>query len=326
IAPVAEAHFGEEPLLQLNLASARRWPSFAAELEEAAGTSSGYRQTATLIVARDRDDREELDRLLAYQQQLGLKVEWVGSREARDLEPFLSPRVVGGLLASDDHQADPQALVAALTAACERVGVEFVSQRAAAVTRRGNRVTGVRLRDGGEILAGTTVIAAGAWSGALEGLPERAIPVRPVKGQILVLRGPVDPPLAYRNVRSPEVYLVPRADGRIVVGATAEEKGFDTTVTAGAVLDLLRRAYEVLPGLTELAFEASIAGLRPGSPDNAPLLGDGPLDDLVVATGHFRHGILLTPSTADVVSERLLTGRWPELARPFAPDRFGGPA
>lgn len=324
IAPVTEAHFGEEPLIELNLASARRWPSFAAELEEAAGTPSGYRQTGTLVVARDRDDREELDRLLAFQQQLGLKVEWVGSREARDLEPFLSPRILGALVASDDHQADSRTVVAALAAACERLDVRLVRGRAAAVSSVADRVTGIRLADGGEIAADAVVVAAGTWSGELGGIPPGTIPVRPVKGQILTLRGAADVPLAHRNVRSPEVYVVPRADGRLVVGATAEEKGFDTTVTAGAVLELLRRAYEVLPGLTELEFTETTAGLRPGTPDNAPLLGDGPLDGLVVATGHFRHGILLAPATADLVAERLLAGGWPRMALPFTLDRFGG--
>jgi glycine oxidase len=148
--------------------------------------------------------------------------------------------------------------------------------------------------------------------------------VRPVKGQLLYLRGPADQPLCSRTVRGLEVYVVPRGDGRVVVGATVEEQGFDTTVTAGAVHDLLRAALELFPDVVELELLETVVGLRPGSPDNAPMLGPAGPEGLVVATGHYRNGILLCPVTADAVAELLATGQVPELIAPFGPGRFAG--
>ncbi len=189
----------------------------------------------------------------------------------------------------------------------------------------GDRVTGVVLGEGGRLPAGAVVLAAGCWSGGIGGLAAEAlVPVRPVKGQLLYLRGPADQPLCQRNVRGLEVYVVPRGDGRVVVGATVEEQGFDTRVTAGAVHDLLRAALELLPDVAELELAETVVGLRPGSPDNAPMLGPAGPEGLVVATGHYRNGILLTPVTADAIAELLATGRVPELIAPFAPGRFAG--
>jgi glycine oxidase len=175
------------------------------------------------------------------------------------------------------------------------------------------------------LAAGAVVLAAGCWSGGLGGVAAEALPpVRPVKGQLLYLRGPADEPLCSRNVRGLEVYVVPRGDGRVVVGATVEEQGFDTRMTAGAVHDLLRAAMELLPDVAELELLETVAGLRPGSPDNAPMLGPAGPEGLVVATGHYRNGILLTPVTADAIAELLATGRVPELIAPFGPGRFPG--
>lgn len=320
LAPVTEANYGEEELVELNLASRRRWPSFAAALAEAAGRPSGYRECGTLLVARDEDELAVLDDLLVFQQELGLDVERLASRDCRRLEPGLSPRIRAGLLAVDDHQVDNRALVRALTAACHRTGVRHLAQRATTVTRRGGRVTGVRLADASRVQARTVVVAAGCWSAHLDGVGD--LPVRPVKGQLVHLRGSADPPLATRNVRGLDVYVVPRADGRVVVGSTVEERGYDTAVTAGAVLDLLRRAYALVPGITELELVETTAGLRPGSPDNAPLIGTGTLEGLVVATGHYRNGLLLTPVTADAVLGYLRDGRLPDGLDAFRPDRF----
>lgn len=325
LAPATEAHYGEEGLLELNLASRHRWPSFAAQL---AGT--GYRETGTLVVARDNDDRAALDDLLAFQRDLGLQVRRLSSREARDLEPGLAPTVRGAVLAEDDHQVDNRALVRALLAACEDEGVEVVHARATEVSTAAGHVDGVGLASGRGVDADAVVVAAGAWSSDLVDLP-----VRPVKGQLLHLHHPrqgpesMADPLVARNVRAvggrpdrPAVYLVPRGDGRLVLGATAEERGFDTAVTVGAVLDLLREAYGLLPGLTAYELTETTAGLRPGTPDNAPLIGPAGPDGLVVATGHHRNGILLTPITAEAVVAYLTGGEIPEAARPFVPQRF----
>jgi glycine oxidase len=326
LAPVTEVHYGERQLLALNLAAAARWPSFAAELEEAAGQPVGYRPGGTLAVARDADDNATLEDLYQFQLRCGLEVERLRSRECRQLEPGLAPSIRGGVLAAGDHQVDNRALVQALVVACERAGVRLVEGRVAELAVEGGQVTGAVLAASGERLAaGTVVLAAGCWSGGIGGLAAQALPpVRPVKGQLLYLRGPADQPLCSRNVRGLEVYVVPRGDGRVVVGATVEEQGFDTTVTAGAVHDLLRAALELLPEVAELELAETVVGLRPGSPDNAPMLGPAGPDGLVVATGHYRNGILLTPVTAEAIAELLASGRVPELIAPFGPERFAG--
>ena len=323
LAPVTEVHYGERPLLRLNLAAAARWPSFAAEVEEASGQPVGYRPGGTLAVARDADDNAALEDLYRFQLRCGLEVERLRSRECRQLEPGLAPSIRGGVLASGDHQVDNRALVQALLVACQRAGVRLVAGRVAELAVDGDRVTGAVLAGGERLAAGTVVLAAGCWSGALGGLGAKAlVPVRPVKGQLLYLRGPADQPLCQGNVRGLEVYVVPRGDGRVVVGATVEEQGFDTRVTAGAVHELLRAALELLPDVAELELVETVVGLRPGSPDNAPMLGPAGPAGLVVATGHYRNGILLTPVTADAIAELLATGRVPEVIAPFGPGRF----
>jgi glycine oxidase len=323
LAPVTEVHYGEQALLRLNLAAADRWPGFAAELEEAAGRQVGYRRCGTLSVARDTDDNAALEDLYRFQLRCGLQVERLRSRDCRRLEPGLAPSVRGGVLAPGDHQVDNRALAGALLAACERAGVRLLADRATGLRLDGERVTGVRLAGGGSPAAATVVLAAGCWSRELGGLAAELLPpVRPVKGQLLHLRGPAAEPLCRHNVRGLEVYVVPRADGRVVVGATVEEQDFDTRVTAGAVHDLLRAALELLPDVAELELVETVAGLRPGSPDNAPLLGPAGVDGLVVATGHYRNGILLAPVTAEAVAELLATGRVPAAIAPFSPARL----
>ena len=317
LAPVTEVHYGEEALLALNLASARRYPDFVADLEEAAGVSTGYRPSGTVSVARDADDLAALEELVGYQRGLGLDVERLRSRELRRLEPGLAPGIRGGAMVAGDHQVDPRRLVAALLTACRRAGVGFHRERGRCVDGRS-----VALESGVLVEADAVVVAAGAWSAAVANLaPFLTPPVRPVKGQILRLRGRGEPPIR-RNVRGAEVYLVPRADGEVVVGATVEERGFDTEVTGGAVHELLRAAIELVPDVAELALVETAAGLRPGTPDNAPLLGATAIEGLVLATGHFRNGILLAPVTADAVVDLLATGEVPAGMAPFSPRRF----
>ncbi|WP_030593099.1 glycine oxidase ThiO [Streptomyces rimosus] len=331
LAAVTELHYGEQTLLGLNLASARRYPDFAAELTEASGRDLGYRRCGTLAVALDADDRAHLRDLHALQRRSGLDSEWLSGRECRRLEPMLAPGVRGGLRVDGDHQVDPRRLAAALLAACERAGVAFHRTTAERLTVERGRATGAELADGSRIAAGQTVLAAGSRSGRLAGVPEEVLPpVRPVKGQVLRLRMPEGlpggVPFLSRTVRAVvrggPLYLVPREDGELVVGATTEELGWDTTVTAGGVYELLRDAHELMPGITELPLVETRAGLRPGSPDNAPLLGPTALPGLLLATGHHRNGVLLTPVTGDVLAAALTGGPLPEEALPFAPDRF----
>lgn len=328
LAAVTELHYGEQTLLGLNLASARRYPEFAAELTEATGLDLGYRQCGALAVALDADDRAHLRELHALQTQSGLESEWLSGRECRRLEPMLAPGVRGGLRVDGDHQIDPRRLAKALVAACERAGVTFHRVWAERLSVVRDRAAGIVTTDGTELAAGQVVLAAGSLSGRLAGVPDAVLPpVRPVKGQVLRLTVPKRyAPFLSRTVRAvvrgSHVYLVPRESGELVVGATSEELGWDTTVTAGGVYELLRDAHELVPGITELPLTETRAGLRPGSPDNAPLLGPTELDGLLLATGHYRNGVLLTPVTGDAMAHLLTTGELPEEARPFTPKRF----
>ncbi|MFD7546666.1 glycine oxidase ThiO [Streptomyces sp. NPDC059578] len=328
LAAVTELHPGEEQLLALNTASARAYPAFAAELSGVTGADLGYRRCGTLAVALDADDRSQLRELHAVQTAAGLTPQWLNGRECRRLEPMLAPGVRGGLRVDDDHQIDPRRLAAALVTACASAGVVFHRQRVERLVIRRERASGVLLADGTELAAGQVVLAAGSLSGRLAGVPDEVVPpVRPVKGQILRLRVPPGfGPFLSRTVRAVvrggQVYLVPREDGELVLGATSEELGWDTTVTAGGVYELLRDAHELVPGITELPLVETRAGLRPGSPDNAPLLGPTALDGLLLATGHHRNGVLLTPVTGDVLAHALVHGELPDDARPFTPLRF----
>ncbi len=325
LAPVTEAEFGEEALLGLNLAGVALWPDFHDELTTASGVDVGYRESGALVVAADRDDGEELRRLHAFQASLGLDVEWLTGRECRRLEPGLSPRVAGGIHARQDHQVDPAAAVGALTRAVTAAGGEL-EQGVGDVELEveADAVVGVRSDRLGPVRADHVVAAGGAWSGLLGGLPDDARPpVRPVKGQILSLRGsPGERPVAERLVRTPRCYVVPRHNGSVAIGATMEEQGFDTRVTGEGVRRLLEAAWEVLPDVGELEFVEARARLRPGTPDNAPLIGLAPLDGLVWATGHHRNGVLLAPITAEAVAA-IVAGDEPcATVAAFGPDRF----
>jgi glycine oxidase len=326
LAPVTEAGYREEALLRLGLASVQRWPAFAAEVEQAAGTPVGLRTAGTLVVGFDEDDVRELTALHAFQQELGLDAERLTPREARRREPSLTPRVRGGLLVAGDHSVDGRALHAALLTAAQAAGVRLVRDRVTALRVVGRRAAGLETADGDTVAAGTVVLALGAHSGALPGVPP--LPVRPVKGQILRLAGATGllEGTVRALVRGRPVYLVPYAGDRLIVGATTEDRGFDPTVTAGGVHDLLHDAIDVVPGVSELELVETLARWRPGTPDNAPLLGPGPLPGLVLATGHHRNGVLLTPVTAEVTAELLATGTLPELAAPFTADRFAAAA
>ncbi|HLJ02487.1 MAG TPA: glycine oxidase ThiO [Solirubrobacteraceae bacterium] len=322
LAPVSEALLTEQPLLALGLSSAAAYPRFIAEVEEASGLHAGYHRCGTLLAARDGDEAEALGRELALRIRLGLSVKRLRPSEARHLEPALAPVLRLALYIPDDHAVDPRRLVAALTVALERTGGEL--RTGAEVVRlemSGGRVAGVVLSDDSALSAEQVVVAAGCWG--LEGLPEEArIPLRPVKGQIMRLSDPSGPGLLSHVLRMRGAYLVPRGDGRYVLGATMEERGFDRSITAGAIYGLLRDASELLPGLGELVLDEVTAGLRPAARDNAPVIGPGAIAGLHWATGHYRHGILLAPATAEAMS-RILVGEEPdEVALPFGPARF----
>jgi glycine oxidase len=317
LAPVGELSFGEPELLEMTLAAARLYPEFVAELESETGIGTGYERLGALHVALDRDEAAQLRRVHELQRSLELDAEWLPPRRCRELEPGLTPSFNGGVHARGEAAIDPRRLTAALLAALGGVGVD-VRGGAEVVDGifEGARLRGVRTAGGEELRADAVVLAAGAWSGAAEWLPERARPpVRPVKGELLELRsraGATAP--ASRILASERVYLVPRGDGRLIVGATVEERGFDTEVTAGGVLELLREAYRLLPEVAEMELVGATAGLRPGTPDNLPLVGPGAIDGLLLATGHHRNGILLAPLTGEAAADHLL-GASLEVAR-----------
>jgi glycine oxidase len=330
LAPASEALFGEGALLRLNLLAVRRFGSFAAELEEAAGRQVGLRSEGTLAVAYDPGDYAALARLTAFRRSAGLDAEELDGRACRALEPFLAPDVHGGVLFGGDWSVDNRRYAAALGEAARSAKVRSVRDRVAEVRIRGGQARGVRLAGGGDIDAARVVVAAGCWSGAIGGLPDAvATVIRPVKGQLLRLRHPAGvPPVLSHTIRAivrgTDVYLVPRADGELVVGATQEERGPDQTVTAGAVHDLLHDAMSVLPVTSELILAETCAGLRPGTPDNGPVVGWCGPDGLLLATGHYRNGILMSPVTADA-AVALLAGQAPAPEwEPFTPQRFTG--
>ncbi|HEV3093070.1 MAG TPA: glycine oxidase ThiO [Solirubrobacteraceae bacterium] len=308
LAPVSEVEFGEagRGVLELGMRSAAMWPQFAAELERAGEVEVGLRRSGTLVVARDDDEARELERQLEFREQLGLRAVRLRASEAREREPALAPTVRLALYAPDDHSVDPRRVVAALWRACEREGVRLRRHTPALgleLDASGERVRGVRVQGESQTLpAREVLVACGAWSGALPGLPEGAgVSVRPVKGQVLRLRDPTGPGLLEGVVRFEGGYLVPRGDGRYVLGATVEERGFEPNATAGGVYELLHDAHELVPGISELQIEELGVGYRPGTPDNVPIVGRGALDGLLWATGHHRNGILLAPLTAELL-------------------------
>lgn len=323
LAPVSEAGYGEEALLRLCQASLARYPAFLDELAAATGVRVPLREAGTLVVGFDEDDVRVLAELQRFHVELGLEVHRLPGREARRREPSLSPRVRGALHVSGDLSVDPRELHPVLLAAAEAAGVRVERARAAGLLTEGGRARGLALDGGGEVRGGTVVLALGAHSGALPGAP--ALPVRPVKGQVLRLRGAAGllGGTVRALVRGRAVYLVPQGDDGLVVGATVEERGFDGTVTAGGVHDLLHDAIEVVPGVTELELVETLARWRPGTPDNAPLLGPAGPPGLVLATGHHRNGVLLTPLTGELVAELLAGDEVPGPAVPFGIDRFG---
>lgn len=317
---MTEAHYDEEALLRLNLSSLELYPRFVRDLENETGLDVGYRACGTLLVARDNDDNAALSEVFSFQQRLGLHVRRLRSRELRDLEPALSPSVRGGIAIEGDHQVDNRALTEVLISACSARAVRFVRAEVTEVLHDDGGLEGVVTNEGTRIAAEAVVVAAGTGSATIEGLPP--LPIRPVKGQLLHLRARDGLPLLTHNIRGLDVYMVARPDGRLVIGATVEEQGFDRAPTAGAVRDLLGFAYELVPGITELEVVEISVGHRPGSPDNAPLLGATSVPGLSVATGHYRNGVLLLPITADAIARLVLSGEVPEEIAAFAPDRF----
>jgi glycine oxidase len=328
LAACAEAEPGEEALVALGRDSQARWPAFAEELQEASGIDVELRREGTLVIALTSDDQARLFHHLEFQKKLDLPLEWISAAETRRREPHLAGKLAGAVFSPQDHQVDNRKLATALAIAARAAGASINEHTpVASISSQGRRVDGVVLADGRKHAAGTVVLAAGAWSrgiaSSIPDLPARSLPpVRPIKGQMLALRMDPAAPLINHVIWAPGIYLVPRRDGRLIAGATVEEKGFDTTITAGGLLTLLEAAWRAVPAIEELPIDEMWVGHRPGSRDDAPILGPGPLDGLIYATGHHRNGILLAPVTADAIARLVLDGTLDPAIRPFGIERF----
>lgn len=308
------------PFIDLALAGFHAYPAFVERLAEFTAEDPVFEPVGKLVLAFTDTEVEELEDF--RREQAGrTAVELIGGDEARRMEPALSDSVAAAAHVTDDYRLDNVRLGRALWDAAARAGVRFeLGQSVAAVLSDRGRVRGVALEAGGELAAGTVVIAAGCWSGAIRGLP-RALPVVPVRGQMLALQA-VPPPVRL-SIHHGSTYLVPRVDGRLVVGSTRESAGFRATPTAAGVHALLEGAIRVLPAMADAPILDVWAGLRPGTPDNLPILGRDPaLEGVVYATGHFRNGILLAPITGQLIAD-VLEGREPALSlEPYRADRF----
>jgi glycine oxidase len=325
LAACAEAEPGEEALVALGRESQARWPAFAAELLEVSGIDVELRPEGTLLLALTADDQARLSHQLVFQQKLGLPLQWISAAETRRREPHLAGKLAGAVFSPEDTQVDNRKLVGALRVAAEAAGASITEYRAvSAISSRGGRVDGIVLADGSKVAADVVVLAAGAWSRSIDGLdPQLRPPVRPIKGQMLALRTDPAAPLLTHVVWAPGAYLVPRRDGRLLVGATVEEKGYDSSLTAGGMLSLLEAAWRAVPAIEDLPIDEMWVGHRPGSRDDAPILGAGPIDGLIYATGHHRNGILLAPITADTIARLALDDVVDAAIRPFGIERFG---
>jgi glycine oxidase len=324
LAACCEAEPGEEALVALGRESQTRWPGFAAELLSATGIDVELREEGTLVLALTADDQAEIAHRLEFQRQLDLPLEWLSAAQTRAREPRLAGKIAGALFSPQDHQVDNRKLAQALRVAAEAADVTIHEQRPVKeIIVQGGRAKGVALEDGTIAAADVVVLAAGAWSRGIAGLPpDRRPPVRPVKGQMLALQMNPAAPLLTHVLWAPGVYLVPRRDGRLIVGATVEEQGFDDKITAGGLLTLLEAAWRAVPAVEELPVAEIWVGHRPGSRDDAPILGPGPAEGLIYATGHHRNGILLAPVTADAVARLVLDDIIEAAIKPFGLERF----
>ena len=324
LAACCEAEPGEEALVALGRDSQARWPAFASELLRTSGIDVELRAEGTLVLALTADDQAEIVNRLEFQRRLDLPLEWLSAAQTRAREPHLAGKIAGAVFSPQDHQVDNRKLTQALRIAAEATGAKIHEQRPVKeIVVQSGRARGVLLEDGTIAAADIVVLAAGAWSRGIAGLPpDRRPPVRPVKGQMLALRMDANAPLLSHVLWAPGAYLVPRRDGRLIVGGTVEEKGFDETITAGGLLTLLEAAWRAVPAVEELPVDEIWVGHRPGSRDDAPILGPGPVEGLFYATGHHRNGILLAPVTADAMARLILDDVVEPAIKPFGLERF----
>lgn len=299
------------------------WGCFASELEAASGQEVDYREEGTMVVALDRDDHARLEFLEHYYRDMDLDVERLSGREVLRREPYISRRVTGGLFSPLDHQVDNRKVVVALKAAALKAGVTLREDCAVlALETEAGRVKGLMTGEG-FFKSDLVILASGPWARELEGIPQEILaPVRPVKGQMAAVGMPAADPILRHVVWIPDGYLIPRRDGRLIIGGTMEDVGFDWNLTAGGVMEILRNAWEALPGIYDLPLIETWVAFRPTSRDDAPIFGPSGLEGLLYALGHHRNGILLAPMTAKVLCAQILKGELPGSAKPFTMARF----
>ena len=318
LSPAPETQ-GMIPIVPLAKASIGLYPEFVANVEEISGQNVGFRPFGTMDALFTRDATRDLSTLIALHHGLGLQAEPLRPEEARELEPALSPEVEAAALRPDEASIDNRALTQAVVLAAKKSGAEIFQDHAVeAIWREGSRCAGLKLRNE-NVSAKWTIIASGCFSANIEGVAAYA-PVRPAKGQMVSLRA--DALKIRRVLWSEKIYLVPRNDGRILAGATVEYVGFDKHVTAGAIEKILSDAIELAPGLANARIEETWAGLRPDSPDHLPIVGPTDLEGLLMATGHFRSGVMLTPITARLIREWITEQRGSVDWERLSPMRF----
>jgi glycine oxidase len=307
-------------MVPLGRASLAMYPDFIASVEEMSGLSTGFRPKGTLETLFSRRAKEELNTIIALHHGLGLKAEAISAQEARELEPDVSDEVEAAVFRPEEASVDNRLLTAALLEAAKRNGVQvFSGSPVQSIYREGSTCRGFVLHDGEQIAARFGIVAAGTFSSQIAGIEDFA-PVRPAKGQMVALR--CERVKVERVLWSERIYLVPRNDGRILAGASVEHVGFDKTVTASGIHSNLDAAFELVPALAAARVEETWAGLRPDTPDHLPIIGPTDLDGLLIATGHFRSGVLLTPVTAKLVAD-YVRGITPSLdCDRFSPLRF----
>lgn len=313
LAPQFEAP-GPGPMLELALLSRMAWPKWAAELVEKSGVDVGYVPCGGMQVAFTDDEVHALDEKIAWQKAQGLRAELLTGPALRELEPALNPKALAASDFPDDHQVDPRRLMRALAVTATRSGVKFRAGTVRSLVETNGTVTGVDL-DGERLEAELVVLAAGAWSGLVAGAEVDPARVKPVRGQMMELQ--LRSPIFSRLLKCATGYVVPRADGSVLVGSTMEMVGFDKNVTAEGMSKLLAAALLLVPGLSQASVTSTWAGLRPWTDDQLPFLGEGPKPGLLLATGHFRNGILLAPITARLMGQLVRREKASVDLRPF---------
>lgn len=323
LSPLVEARLEEREVVEFGRNSLRFWPQFVEQLEAEAGSSIGYRTEGTLFTGVERDHLVMIDHLFREQKELGLPAERLSGYECRKLEPYLAPVISEGVFFPDDHQVDNRLLLSALVDVCaDHPAINLLEHEGDIRLERGSAGEWVLSGDTTQVVARRLVVATGASLSILNDVaPELRRLVRPVKGQIARLDQTRMPVLDH-VVRTPEVYFVPKQDGSLVIGASTEDMGFDSSVTLGPMFELFRAAWETIPAVYELPVMETRVGFRPASVDHAPLLGQTDYDGLYLAAGYYRHGILFAPLAAELLARIILEDTIDERIRSFAPGRF----